>query len=85
VVFTCGVALFSVLEQTIGGFLSNQGLAVDFEELMSKNKYELLAKCLVTFFSFIPFFAFKELVRVSGRDEIVSPFFRRRAATTLTR
>jgi len=42
----------------------------------------LLARCLITFVAFIPFFAFKELGRVLGEDKIRTLFFRGRAATT---
>jgi hypothetical protein len=80
VVFSLWVGVFSVLEHTIGGLLRGQGLAGGFEELMSKGKYELLARCLVTFVAFIPFFAFKELDRVLGEDKMRTLFFRGRAA-----
>jgi hypothetical protein len=68
------VALFSLLERTIGGLLRNQGLAAGFEVLIHREKFEWLAKCLVVFFAFIPFFGFRELVRVLGRDKILGPF-----------
>jgi hypothetical protein len=80
VVFSLWVGVFSVLEHTIGGLLRGQGLAGGFEELMSKGRYELLARCLVTFVAFIPFFAFKELDRVLGEDKMRTLFFRGRAA-----
>jgi hypothetical protein len=81
-VFSLWVGLFTVLEHTIGGLLREQGLAGGFEELMSTGKYELLARSLVTFFAFIPFFAFKELERVLGVGKLRILFFRGRAATT---
>jgi len=81
-VFTLWVAAFSVVEHTIEGLLRGQGWAAGVGELISKGKYTLLGRCLVTFFTFIPFFAFRELERVLGRDQIITPFFRGRAATT---
>ena len=81
VVFSLWVGAFGVLEHTIGGLLSGQGLAGGFEQLMRIGKYELLARCLVTFVAFIPFFAFKELERVLGEGKIRTLFFRGRAAT----
>jgi len=82
VVFSLWVGVFSVLEHTIGGLLRGQGLAGGVEELRSTGKYELLARCLITFVAFIPFFAFKELGRVLGEDKIRALFFRGRAART---
>ncbi|MDB6068674.1 MAG: conserved rane protein of unknown function [Pedosphaera sp.] len=81
VVFCVFVGVFGVLEHTIGGLMHGKGLAGGFEELMSESKYELLAQCLVTFFAFIPFFAFKELGRLLGEGRIRRLFFQKRAAT----
>ena len=41
---------------------------------MRIGKYELLARCLVTFVAFFPFFAFKELERVLGEGKIRTCF-----------
>src|SRR5262245_37513193 len=51
VVFSLWVGVFSVLEQTIGGLLRGHGLAGGVAELRSTGKYELLARCLITFVS----------------------------------
>ncbi len=77
VVFTLWVMLFSVVESTIREFLHGKGLAGGLDELISKGRYELLAGCLVVFFAFIPFFAFRELERVLGEGRIRDLFFRR--------
>jgi hypothetical protein len=74
-VFSLFVGVFGILEHTIGGLLRGRGLAGGFDELMSVGKHELLARCLVTFFAFIPFFAFKELERVLGAGQIHTLFF----------
>jgi hypothetical protein len=81
VVFGAWVAFFGVLEHTVSGLLHGMGLMGGWDELMSKGRDELLARCLVTFFAFIPFFAFKELGRVLGEHKIRELFFRRGAAT----
>jgi hypothetical protein len=78
VVFTVFVAAFAILEHTIGGLLKGKGLAGGFYEFKSEGWYELLARCLVIFFAFIPFFAFKELGRVLGKGRIVDMFFRKK-------
>lgn len=80
VVFSLWVAVFSLLEHTIEGLLRHQGLAGGFEELTSTGKYELLGRCLVMFSVFIPFFACKELERVLGKGQLLTLFFRGRAA-----
>ena len=80
-VFSIWVAVFNVLEDVIKGLLHGTGLAGGFVELISKGKDELLAGCLVIFFAFIPFFAFKELGELLGESKIRGLFFRRISAT----
>ena len=81
VVFSIWVAIFGLLEHTVVGFLHGKGLEEGFQEIISEGKYELLSRCLVTFFAFVPFFAFKQLGRVLGEGKIRALFFRRRADT----
>ena len=80
VVFSIFVALFAVVENTIIGLLHEKGIAGGFEELLSAGRYELLARCLIMFVAFIPFFAFDELERVLGEGKLGRLFFRRRSA-----
>jgi hypothetical protein len=79
VVFTVWVGFFDLFEHTIEGLLRGKGLAGGFDELMTTGWHELLARCLVIFFAFIPFFAFKELGRILGENSIRELYFRRRA------
>ena len=79
-IFTFWVLGFVILEHTIRGLLHGKGLAGGFEEFLQQDRYELLARSLVTFFAFIPFFAVKELGQVLGRGRIHELFFRRRVA-----
>ncbi|MGE5444937.1 MAG: hypothetical protein ACM3SR_10120 [Ignavibacteriales bacterium] len=81
VVFSVWVWLFAVLEHMVDGLLRGKGLAGGFDEIMGRGKYELLARCMVVFFAFIPFFAFRELGRVLGEGKLRELFFRRRADT----
>jgi hypothetical protein len=81
VVFGICVAVFGVFEHMVSGYVHGIGLAGGFHELLSKGSDELFARCLVTFFVFVPFFAFKQLERVLGETKIRALFFRRRAAT----
>lgn len=77
--FTLWVVLFSVLEHLLEGLLHHQGLTGGVRELLRLGGDELLADALVVFFTFIPFFAFRELNRVLGRGTMWSLFFRPRA------
>ena len=79
-VFSILMVLFSVLEHTVRGLLHGRGVAEGLNELISKGTDELLAGCLVIFFAFIPFFAFRELGRVLGENKIRDLFFRRISA-----
>jgi len=81
VAFSVFVGGFAVLERVVEGLLRDQGLAAAVEELVRVNKYEVLARCLVTFCAFIPFFAFKELQRVLRIDNLRTLFFRGRGFT----
>jgi hypothetical protein len=81
IVFSIFVALFGVVEHTIIGSLHGKGIAGGFEELASTGKDELLARCMVMFVAFIPFFAFEELERVLGEGKLGNLFFRRRSAS----
>jgi hypothetical protein len=77
-VFSVGVMLFSLLENAARAILTGKGLPGVRADLAAKGKYEVAAECLVVFFAFIPFFAFKELERVLGRDKLRRLFFSER-------
>jgi hypothetical protein len=79
IVFAVWVIFFDAVERVIDGLLHGQGLGGSFHHL-GGDLDELLAGVLVVFFSFIPFFAFKELGQVLGTDNIAWLFFRKRAA-----
>src|SRR5208337_4741223 len=80
VVFTVFVGIFDVAESTLGGLLHGKGIVGGFDEFMSAGWYELLARCMVTFVAFIPFFAFGELERVLGEGKLGKLFFRKGSA-----
>ena len=80
IVFSIFVAIFGVVEHTTIGLLHGEGIAGGFEELMRAGKDELLARCMIMFVAFIPFFAFEELERVLGEGKLSKLFFRRRSA-----
>lgn len=85
VLFTLYVAIFSLLERTLAGLLHGNGLMAGWIELADKGRYELLAQCIIIFCAFVPFFAFKELEAVLGKDTLRDLFWRRGAAAMAAR
>ena len=79
-VFSVLVGVFSVLEHAGGALLHGKGVAEGLAEFASKGRFELLARCVVIFGAFVPFFAFKELEGVMGQDRLRDLFWRRAAA-----
>jgi hypothetical protein len=77
-VFTGWVAVFGLLEKTLTDLLRGQGLIGGVDELWQEGADALLARCLIVFFAFIPFFAFKELSEALGEGRIRRLFFRAR-------
>jgi hypothetical protein len=73
--FTMCVALFGVVESMLRSLIHGRGLPGAVEELMSQYTYEWLALALVVFFTFIPFFAVRELSWVLGAGKISQLFF----------
>ena len=72
--------VFSIMEHFIKGFLHGKDLAVVFRELVRVGGDEVLARILVMFVAFIPFFAFREAGRVLGPVKLFELFFRSKAA-----
>jgi hypothetical protein len=74
------VAVFNVLEETLKGLLRGEGMMGGINFLIHKGKYGVLAACLVVFFTFIPFFALKEINHMLGKGRLWGAFFRSRGA-----
>lgn len=74
------VLVFSILEHFIKGLIHEKDLAVIFHELERVGWDEILARILVMFVAFIPFFAFREAGRVLGQVKLFELFFRSKAA-----
>ncbi|HEY7205013.1 MAG TPA: hypothetical protein VIA61_11985 [Methylomirabilota bacterium] len=77
VLFSALVGLFSVLEHTVGALIHGKTLMEGLGEIADKGRYELLAQCVVIFGAFVPFFAFKELEELVGRERLRGLFWRR--------
>jgi hypothetical protein len=74
--FTVCVAVFDIVEGLARGLIGGLGPMGAVDEVMGRFGYEWLARALVIFFAFIPFFAVRELRRVLG-DEVTGIFLRR--------
>jgi hypothetical protein len=79
--FAFCVLIFSILEHLITGFLHGQGWWSIFQEVI-RGKYEILSRVLMMFVAFIPFFAFRETMRVLRGVKLFDLFFRNRAAAS---
>ena len=78
-VFSVFVGVFAVLEHTVGGLLKGKGWLAGLAELRAEGGYELIARCLITFCVFIPFFALRELGKTLGQEgKLGRLFFRDR-------
>jgi len=77
-VFCLFCAAFTVAEHTVVGLWKGEGLAAGLHEFAEKGSHEVLANTLMLFVSLFPFFAFKELGRVFGRDRLKEIFFLKR-------
>jgi hypothetical protein len=77
-VFCLFCAAFTLAEHTVVGLWKGEGLAAGLHEMAEKGGHELLANTLMLFVSLFPFFAFRELGRVAGRDRLKDVFFMRR-------
>jgi hypothetical protein len=76
VVFSCFVGVFAIVEHMVDGLIHGKGFAGGLAELWSEGKYEIFSRCLITFFAFIPFFAFRELGMLLGEGKLRALFFR---------
>jgi hypothetical protein len=74
--FTIWVAVFMVIEHIMEGWMHGNGLVGGLRQITNQGKDELQARCLVVFFAFIPFFAFRETARVLGEKKLWHLFFR---------
>ena len=77
-VFCLFCAAFTVAEHTVVGLWKGEGLAAGLHEMAEEGGHEVLANTLMLFVSLFPFFAFRELGRVAGRDRLKDVFFMRR-------
>ena len=79
-VFTVLVAVFRVLESVVKGLLHGEGVAGGFAEIKGLGISEVLARSLIMFCAFLPFFALRETGRVMGEHRLEDLFLRSRVS-----
>jgi hypothetical protein len=77
ILFSIFVELFDVIESTVIGLLQGKGITRGFEDLVNAGWDALLAKSLIMFVAFIPFFAFDELEQALGGGKLKQLLFQR--------
>jgi hypothetical protein len=82
VIFSLFVGIFSVIEGTVKGLIKGKGWDGWLLEVGDEGKYEFLARCLMIFVVFIPYFAFKELGNTLGEGKLGKLFLRNRRVLT---
>jgi hypothetical protein len=78
IVFSLFVGLFAIVEHTIGGLIHGKGPFAGVAELRAQGWYELLARSLITFVMFIPFFAFRQLAKAFNEEGKLGKLFFRK-------
>jgi hypothetical protein len=77
--FALCVLALAILERLITGFFHRENVTGVFQEVI-RGRYEILGRVLIMFIAFIPFFAFRETMRVLREVKLFDLFFRSRAA-----
>lgn len=75
--FSGYVTVFSILERTVDAVFHGRGMKAGVADFLSKGTNEILAEYVIILCAFVPFFAYKELERVIGQDELLALFWRR--------
>ena len=75
VVFFVLLVLFSMLEHIVRGFFAHKPITESLSEIGGGSLPAILAGALVMFVVLVPFFAFREIGRVLGDNELYHLFF----------
>jgi hypothetical protein len=76
--FTLLVMVFDIIEEFIRSLIHNFEFMNAVAELQSRISAVWLSASLLIFFTFIPFFAVKELIRTLGKDSVKAMLLERR-------
>lgn len=77
IVFSIWVFIFRVFESFARSFFHGNGIFEELKNALEKNPYEMAAQVLMVFFAFLPFFAFRELGNILGKEKLLKIFFNR--------
>lgn len=77
-IFSIFITLFTIVEEFVIGYFKGVSFEKIFKEFMEIGWDEILAKGLVMFFVFIFFFAFLEIGRVMGENQLINLFIHKR-------
>jgi len=80
IVYAIFVGLFTVLEHLVEGLIHKESWESIAHGLASVGRDEFLARALMVFVTFVPFFALYEACRVSGQTDLYALFFEKRPA-----
>ena len=75
------VFLLGIVEHLVDGLIHKKDWAGILQGMVEHGVYELLARTVMMFGAFIPFFAFWEVGRVIGLQKLSAMFFARRGTT----
>lgn len=75
------VAVFAVLEHVVEGLVHGKSLGASLATFTSEGLDEMLGRALIMFLAFLPLFAFWEVARVVGGQELFRLFFRGESAS----
>ena len=75
ILFAVLVALFTVVEKIVEGWIQGKGLLGGLREVERLGVYEIAARMLTLVVAFVPIFAFGEIGRVIGHERLAALFF----------
>lgn len=78
--FTILVGIFTILEAAVDGLVHGQGAIAGLHQYSGHGQIDLMARCVVTFFALIPFFALQEIGERLGSGKLFRMFFHDRNA-----
>lgn len=72
------VMVFTILEHVLESLAHHEGLREGIDAILDQGLYEILGRTLILFVALIPFFAFWELSKQLGEENVFDLLFRRR-------
>lgn len=72
------VMVFTILEHVLESLTHHKGLKEGIDTILNRGLYEVLGRTLILFVALIPFFAFWELCKQLGEENVFELLFRRR-------